>query len=149
MIVILDFELDPEIIKMISEELQYITSVLIASYTVKQPQPVHVEFNSERSYVSILYRGSGELNEELWKELIETKDREIRDRINKWFNRDRELQENNWYLLDSMQRFNRGKSSRRNSVEYLGQRFGPACSIPQQEQEKMDDSLTTEPEKAD
>jgi len=64
---------------MISEELQYITSVLIASYTVKQPQPVHVEFNSERSYVSILYGGSGELNEELWKELIETKGREIRD----------------------------------------------------------------------
>ncbi len=74
-----DFELHPEIIKMISEELQYITSVLIASYTVKQPQPVHVEFNSERSYVSILYGGSGELNEELWKELIETKGREIRD----------------------------------------------------------------------
>ena len=41
------------IIKIISEELQYLASVLIASYMVKQLQTVHVEFNSERSYVSI------------------------------------------------------------------------------------------------
>jgi len=81
----------------------------------------------------------GDLDEELWHELNEAKSREIRDRINEWFNRDRELQEDNWSLLDSFQQCSAEKFCHRNSVEFLGQQFGPACSIPQPE-ENMDDS---------
>ena len=132
-----DFELDPATVQLISEELQYVVSVLIASYTIKAPNPV--KFDPKKSYVALLYGCSGDLNEELWHELIEAKSREIRDRINEWFNRDRELQEDNWSLLDSFQH-PAEKSCRRNSVEFLGERFGPACSIPQQEEENMDDS---------
>jgi len=35
-----DFELDPAIVQLISEELQYVTSVLIESYTIKTPNTV-------------------------------------------------------------------------------------------------------------
>jgi len=75
-----DFELDPAIVQLISEELQYVTSVLIASYTIKTPDPV--KYDPKRSYVALLHGCSGKLDETVWHELIEAKSREIRDRIN-------------------------------------------------------------------
>jgi len=142
-----DFELDPAVVQLISEELQYITSVLIASYTIKTPDPV--KFDPKKSYVALLHGCSGKLDETLWHELIEAKSREIRDRVNQWFNRDRELEEDNWSLLDSFQQLPAEKSSRRNSVEYLGQRINLACIIPQQEEESMDDSPISDIEDCD
>ena len=56
-----DFELDPAIVLLISEELQYVTSVLIASYTIKTPEPV--KFDPKRSYVALLHGCSGKLDE--------------------------------------------------------------------------------------
>lgn len=73
-------------------------SAMVASYTGMPPESVPVAVNPEKSYVSLRYGNPDALNEEIWQELIQSKGRDIRDRVNERFIRDREMLEDDWSL---------------------------------------------------
>lgn len=142
---LMEFEIDEEVREQISQELQFMMSTMVASYTVMPPEPVPTAFNPEKSYVSLFYNNPGALNEETWQELIQAKGREIRDRVTEKFNRDRELLEDDWSLLDlPNRRFMDRKTSWMNSVEFLGDQLKVACTVPQEEISDASDSSMPE-----